>query len=155
LTGCLKESLLNTYLIKMNRTILVNETDNDILEIVTLILANQGFVVKPLMAEEAALTIIAEVKPCAILLDVIRVTEEGTRLCRQIRRNKGTMHIPIVVLSTQPKATALKDIYADEVLLKPFDVNNLIAVVENASRKLVDTNAIAEGRKGTLSNMVC
>jgi DNA-binding response OmpR family regulator len=139
----------------MNRTILVNEPDNDILEIVTLILANEGFVVKPLMSEEAALNTIAEVKPCAILLDIVRVTEEGTRLCRKIRKSKGTMHIPIVVLSTQEKANILKDNYADEVLLKPFDLNNLIAVVEKASNKFVDTDAMPEGRKEILSNMLC
>jgi DNA-binding response OmpR family regulator len=119
----------------MSRTILVSETDEDILEIVTFILANQGYNVKPLKSEEAALQTIVEVKPCAIILDVIRVSEEGTKLCREIKRTKGTMHIPVIVLSTQAKAKILKDSYADEVLLKPFDINEFIAAVEKASTR--------------------
>jgi DNA-binding response OmpR family regulator len=120
----------------MSRTILVRETDENILEVVTFILAEQGFTVKALKSEQGAIQTILDTKPCLVILDVVRVTYEGTRLCQLIRKTKGTMHIPLIVLSTQEKAKTLKGDYADQVLLKPFDINEFIGIVQNASAKL-------------------
>jgi two-component system phosphate regulon response regulator PhoB len=119
----------------MNNTILICETDKVILEIVTFILSEQGFIIKPLLSEQSVVQTILDIRPCAILLDVVRMTQEGTHLCRQIKNTKRMMHIPLIVLSTQAKAMTLKGRYADEVLMKPFDIYELIAVVEKASRK--------------------
>jgi two-component system phosphate regulon response regulator PhoB len=120
----------------MNNTILICETDKVILEIVTFILSEQGFTVKSLLSEQRVVQTILDVRPCAILLDVVRMTQEGTHLCRQIKNVKRMMHIPLIVLSTQAKAMTLKGRYADEVLLKPFDIYELITIVEKASGRL-------------------
>jgi DNA-binding response OmpR family regulator len=114
----------------MNRTILVIEKDESILELVTFILKGQGFTVISLESEQDAIQTIREVNPCAVILDIIRVTEEGTELCRQIRNAKDIQDIPIIVLSTHPKADIVKDICADEVVLKPFDIDEVVAAVE-------------------------
>lgn len=120
----------------MNSTILISETDKDILELITFILAEQGFAVKPFASEQSAVQTILDVNPCAILVDVLRMTEEGTKLCRQIRNTKHMMHIPLIVLSTQRNAMTLKGRYADEVLMKPFNIEELIAIVEKTTGQL-------------------
>lgn len=114
----------------MNRTILVIEQDENIQEIVAIILADQGFTVKLIKPSKGALKTIQEVKPCAILLDIIQVTEDGTELCRMIRETEELKQIPIIVLSTHPHAETVKDVCADEVVLKPFNIDELIAAVE-------------------------
>lgn len=114
----------------MNKTILVIEKDEDLQELVSLILGNQGFTVKVIKPSADALRIIREVQPCAIILDIIRVTEEGTKLCRLLKETQDLHDIPLIVVSTHPKASAVKDICADEVLSKPFDIDELVAAVE-------------------------
>lgn len=114
----------------MSRTIVVIEKDENILDIVSIVLTTQGFTVKGLKSEHGALQTILEVNPCAIILDIIKVTDDGTELCRLIRNTKRIKDIPIIVLSTHPGADAVKDVCADEVLLKPFDIDELVAAVE-------------------------
>jgi len=114
----------------MDRTILVIENDPDIQEIVCIILRDQGFAVEFLEFEKGALQRILDLKPVVIILDIIQVTREGTELCRLIKKTKEIMHIPIIVLSTHPKANTIKDICADEVVSKPFDIDELIVAVE-------------------------
>ena len=112
----------------MNRNIVVIEKDDSILDALTIILTNQGFNVKSSMSDEDALQTILNVKPCCTLIDIVRVSQDGTGLCRQLRKANAT--VPIIALSTQADAVTLKGIWADEVLLKPFDIDELIAAVE-------------------------
>jgi two-component system phosphate regulon response regulator PhoB len=120
----------------MNSTILISETDEDIRGLVTFILEQQGFAVEPLMSEKNAVQTIRDLSPCAILLDVVRMNQEGTNLCRQIKETEGMMDIPVIVLSTQAEAMTLKGSYADEVILKPFDIDDLIDVVKKTTGQL-------------------
>jgi len=114
----------------MNKTILVIEKDEALQELVSLILGNQGFTVKVIKPSADTLKTIRQVQPCAIILDIIRVTEEGTKLCRVLKETQDLRDIPLIVLSTHPNANVVKDICADEVLSKPFDIDELVAAVE-------------------------
>jgi DNA-binding response OmpR family regulator len=114
----------------MSRTIVVIEKDENILEIVSIVLTSQGFVVKGLKSEHDAVQTILDLNPCAIILDIIKVTEDGTELCRLIRNTEEIKDIPIIVLSTHPNAASVKDVCADEVVFKPFDIDELVAAVE-------------------------
>ncbi len=114
----------------MKKTIFVVENDTHILEIVTYILSERGYRVVPFQTEDGVFDRIAEDKPDAVLLDIIKPTEIGTELCRAIKEAETTRHIPVIILSTHPKAAVVKEICADEVLAKPFDVDELIAAVD-------------------------
>ena len=114
----------------MNKRILVLERDRDILEIVTVILNERGCTVLPFQTEEGVYDKILELMPDAILLDIVKLSEFGTKLCRTLKEAEKTKNIPVIVLSTHPKAVEVKKICADEVLSKPFDLNKLVAVIE-------------------------
>jgi response regulator RpfG family c-di-GMP phosphodiesterase len=60
----------------------------------------------------------------------IHPTAEGTAVCEAIKATDDTSNIPVIVLSTHPKAEIVKEICADEVVNKPFDVSFLISVIE-------------------------
>jgi DNA-binding response OmpR family regulator len=115
----------------MNRTVLVIDKDESIREIVSIILTEQGFTVRALENELNALQMILEVMPCAIILDIIKVTEDGTELCRLIKQHELIREIPVIILSTHPKAASVKEICADEVVPKPFDIDQLIEALKN------------------------
>jgi DNA-binding response OmpR family regulator len=114
----------------MNRTLVLIEKNASIHEILKFILMDEGFTVKSLKSQDGALQTVIDVEPCCVLIDIVMVTEVGTKLCRQINSDLRTSHIPVIALSTQTEANSLKGVWADEVVLKPFDIDDVIAAVE-------------------------
>ncbi|MGN7205208.1 response regulator [Pedobacter sp. SAFR-022] len=113
----------------MKGTIFVVEKDPSLLELLTLLLEEKGLRVLTASPFEDTLSAILKARPDVIILDVIRVTEEGTALCVQLNQQEATKDIPVIVLSTHPKAAQVKDVCADEVILKPFDIDELFEAV--------------------------
>jgi len=112
------------------KRILVVENNKDILGLISIILDGAGYEYCLLPNELNIFNRIVEFNPNAILLDIIRPTIEGTELCRLIKEAETTKHIPIIVLSTHPKVENVKDICADEVVEKPFDIDDLLGTIE-------------------------
>lgn len=53
-------------------------------------------------------------------------------MCNTIKATEELSHIPIIVLSTHPKIDVLKQWRADDVIEKPFDIEKLISIIEEA-----------------------
>jgi response regulator RpfG family c-di-GMP phosphodiesterase len=85
-------------------------------------------------AEDApsALAAIQRKRPDAIVLDVNLPGMDGIALCRQLKRDRSTKAIPIVVLSGSDGGTAeaAQEAGADSFLRKPFSPLELLAIVE-------------------------
>ena len=114
----------------MKKKILVVERDKDILEIVTYILNERGYDVLSSQSEEGIFNQIIEFNPDVILLDIIQPSTQGTELCRKIKAAEKIKHIPVVVLSTHTKAQTIKEVCADDILQKPFDISELVDILE-------------------------
>src|SRR5690554_1339428 len=99
----------------MKKRVLVIERDRDIREVVTLILTEQGFEVTELDSEADALETIINMQPDCVILDLQNPTEEGAKLCMEINQNPETKDIPVIALSTHPRAIELKGTCANEV----------------------------------------
>jgi len=112
------------------KRVLVLEKNKDISELINLVLTDEGYQVEVLFSIEAIFEHIKFFQPDIILLDIISPTAEGTALCEAIKAAEDTKHIPVVVLSTHPKASVIKEICADEVIPKPFDIGNLVMIIE-------------------------
>lgn len=112
------------------KKILVLEKDEDILQIIGHILTDEGYDVKLLRSEKGMIDVIEEYRPDAILLDIIKPSDEGTELCRTIKESDALNHIPVIVLSTHSKVETVKEICADEVIKKPFDVDFLVGTIQ-------------------------
>lgn len=115
----------------MKKTVLIIERDRDIREVVTLILTDQGMNVIELDSEADALESIIKMQPDCVILDLQNPTEEGAKLCMEINQHPETKDIPVIALSTHPRAVELKGTCANEVLGKPFDIDALIEIVES------------------------
>jgi DNA-binding response OmpR family regulator len=114
----------------MKKKILVVDRDKDILEIITYVLTDRGYEVISSRTEDGMLSQILNINPDAVLLDIIKPSIEGTELCRAIKGNNATKNIPVIVLSTHQKAAAVKEICADEIVAKPFDISELVETLE-------------------------
>jgi len=113
----------------MNKKILVLEKNRDILELINIVLTNEGYCVDLLSSEKEIFEHIRNFQPDAILLDIISPTEEGTALCKTIKAAEDSSHIPVIVLSTHPRPEIVKEICADEVVAKPFDISFLLSTI--------------------------
>ena len=114
----------------MKKKILVVENDKDILDIISFILTEEGYDPILCATETGVIQMIDQIMPDMIILDIIKPTALGTELCRAIKASKTTGHIPVIVLSTHPGIGHVKEVCADEVLKKPFDVPVLLDVVK-------------------------
>ena len=113
----------------MKKKVLVVENDPDILEIISYVLKDDGYEPILCLTEKGIFDVIREKNPDVILLDVIKPTDQGTILCREIKAAETSKHIPVIVLSTHSQIEDVKEICADDVIKKPFDISYLLGVV--------------------------
>ncbi len=110
---------------------MIVEKDRDILHVLTHIFEEAGYDVSGYESETGILEKIVKEKPGAIVLDIIQPTPESTNLCREIKDKPETRDIPIIALSTHIQFHKIKEICADKVLGKPFDISDVIDAVES------------------------
>lgn len=111
--------------------ILVIDDDTDILSVMEILLTMKGFEVEVTAKGDNAFPKIETFKPDLILLDVLISGHDGRTICRKIKANKDTRHIPIIMFSAHPGAAAtIAEYGADDFIAKPFDVTNLLQKVK-------------------------
>lgn len=114
----------------MGKKVLVIERDEDILHVIEKILSDQNFEVIASRIEVDMIDKIIQIKPHAILLDIISPTVAGTKLCKEIKASPRIKHIPVIVLSTHFDVNSFRKDCADTVISKPFDMDDLIETVK-------------------------
>lgn len=83
---------------------------------------------------EEALEKMAHQIPDMLISDLMMPNMDGNTFIQNLKKNEEYGHIPIVVLSAKSQTESRIDLYkigADNYLMKPFDIAELSAVVEN------------------------
>ncbi len=113
----------------MRKKILIIDDDQDILELIEFILKEKGFeVIASLSAR--ILNDLLEIKPDLILLDDWLEDSLGHELCRNIKTNPKTKHIPVIIISAaMGLAQISKECFADSYIEKPFDIDHLASKI--------------------------
>lgn len=110
--------------------ILVVDDDVDILSVMEVLLTMKGFEVEVTSKGENTVPKINSFKPDLILLDVLISGHDGRIICKQLKSNKDTQHIPVIMFSAHPGAAAtITDYGANDFIAKPFDVSHLLKKV--------------------------
>ncbi len=113
----------------MGKKILVVDDDEGIAEVVQIVLEGEGYLVSTNMDGEG-LHLLKEDVPDLILLDVLLAGVDGRDICRSLKSDPVTQHIPVIMLSAHSDASRVADTSgADDFLEKPFDVDVLIDIV--------------------------
>jgi len=115
----------------MAKRILLIDDDEDIRDVIMLLLEGAGYSVVALGTAQDIVTLVKEVEPDVVLLDVIIGNLDGRILCKQLKSNKLTSHIPIIMISAiSDLYNAIPDACANDVISKPFSNSTLINRVE-------------------------
>lgn len=115
------------------KKILVVDDEEDLSMIMAGVLEHAGFEVLTAVNGQLGLQMAQEHVPDLIFLDVMMPVMDGYQMCRFLKFDEELKHIPIVIVTArqgaEDKKTAL-DVGADDVIVKPFDPPDLVAMVK-------------------------
>ena len=107
--------------------ILLVDDDPDVRTVMGVMLSKEGYDVQTASKREEALEILEKWKPAVILLDVLLSGTDGRELCREIKSNEETRHIPVIMLSGHPGAAQQFENYgANDFIAKPIQSASLL-----------------------------
>lgn len=70
--------------------------------------------------------------PDVIILDMLLTGKDGRDICKNLKINASTQHIPVVMISAYPYAEEMcKAAGADDFLIKPFGIDELTALLKS------------------------
>lgn len=122
-------------------TILVVDDEEDIIELVELNLAREGYRVVGCTTGEKALEIARSKLPSLIVLDLMLPGMDGLEVCRRLKSSPKTGHIPIVMLTAKAEETDIimgLELGADDYVTKPFSGKVLAARVRRLLRRAAE-----------------
>jgi DNA-binding response OmpR family regulator len=122
-------------------TVLVIEDDRDIAQLLSTAMAMERLM--PIAAYDGA-TGLREARrllPDLILLDLMLPSLDGWEICRTLRADAKTRHIPIIMVSArddeEDRVLGL-DIGADDYITKPFSTREVVSRVRSVLRRRVN-----------------
>ena len=124
----------------MLQNILIVEDDADIAESLQYNFKREGFRVNIAESAEKGLRLALDEKqtPSLVILDLMLPGMSGMELCRRLRREQLTETVPIIMLTAKAAETdkiAGLEIGADDYIVKPFSVKEVIARVRAVLRR--------------------
>ena len=114
--------------------ILLVEDDKAIVSNLTEFLNNEGYIVKSVSGQTAAMKLLAEEKVDLVLLDVSLAEGNGFAACKAI---KAEYDIPVIVLTASGDEYSTVtgfDLGADDYIPKPFRPRELVSRIKNVLR---------------------
>ncbi|HET7566642.1 MAG TPA: response regulator transcription factor [Gaiellaceae bacterium] len=116
--------------------VLVVDDEPQILRALRTSLRGAGYEVETVDTAEGALTALAANPPDAVILDLVLPDGRGTDVCRELRT---WSEIPVIVLSVvgeEAEKVAALDAGADDYVTKPFGIEELLARLRAAMRRV-------------------
>ena len=112
---------------KEKSLILVLDDDPDICIMIKMVLDYYGYDAMDAENEENARKIISSNHVDLLIMDMLLSGVDGTDICRQLKQDKETSSIPILMFSAHPtaKETCLAA-GADDFISKPFEMNDMM-----------------------------
>ncbi|MGF7040333.1 response regulator [Mucilaginibacter lappiensis] len=110
-------------------TIIIQDTEKDILDILTTALELENFKVFTVMDDETNLLgMIAKFRPHVVILDYRLEGTDCIRICREIKARHA--HLPVVAMSCNSNINEVYDREGfDDYIEKPFDLDHLYEVL--------------------------
>ena len=119
--------------------LLLVEDDPALSELLEYRFANEGYDVRTTADGDEALLMASEETPDLVILDWMIEGTSGIEVCRRLRRDKETAHVPIIMLTareTEDDRVRGLDTGADDYLTKPFSPRELLARVAAVMRRI-------------------
>jgi two-component system alkaline phosphatase synthesis response regulator PhoP len=130
----------------MNRLFVVEDND-DIRELVVYALTSAGFEARGFQDGAEMFAALGQDSPNLILLDIMLPGEDGLALLRRLRSGAKTGQIPVILLTAKvaehDRVRGL-DLGADDYIIKPFSVLEVISRVRAVLRRSSPRDAEAD-----------
>ena len=121
----------------MKKNILVVDDEKDIIDLLSYNLSKEGFTVITARNGKEALEKVKQ-KPDLILLDVMMPEMNGLQVIQELKKNKTTSSIPILLLTakgTETDEIVGLEIGADDYIIKPVKIGKIVARVHAILRR--------------------
>jgi two-component system, OmpR family, KDP operon response regulator KdpE len=122
--------------------ILVVDDEPQIRRVLRTTLSTQGYVITEAKTGEEALESIRKERPDLILLDVNMPGMGGIETCREIRRGSDAAIIMLTVRNAERDKVAALDAGADDYVVKPFGIEELLARIRAALRRYSPSDGV-------------
>ncbi|MBN1288527.1 MAG: response regulator [Actinobacteria bacterium] len=116
-------------------TVLVIDDDPTILNVIRMILETNSYRVQEALSGEGGFTAAKEVRPDAILLDIMMPDLDGFELCRRLKLDEECRDIPVIFVTAKTAPEHLRkglSLGASGFVTKPFTVRKLVGEVAAA-----------------------
>ena len=115
--------------------LMIVEDDVDISNMLRIYFMGLGYNVDTALRGRDALEKVRHTMPHLIVLDIMLPDIDGYEVCRNLRTNTRTSHIPVIFLTQKDeRSDKLRglELGADDYITKPFDIEELKLKVQNA-----------------------
>ncbi|HET8924904.1 MAG TPA: response regulator transcription factor [Candidatus Acidoferrum sp.] len=123
-------------------TILVVDDEPQIRRVLRSTLSIKGYVILEAKSGEEAIELARKEKPDLILLDVNMPGMGGIEACREIRRSSEAPIIMLTVRNAERDKVLALDAGADDYVVKPFGIEELLARIRAALRRYAAEDAL-------------
>lgn len=118
------------------RRVLVVEDDDSIRDFITLALSDHGYEVTTAADGAVALEKLATFQPDLILLDMRMPAMDGWAFSRLYRASRSPRAPVVVITAARDAGASAAEIQADGFLAKPFELQDLLALVDRLLGKV-------------------
>jgi two-component system, OmpR family, alkaline phosphatase synthesis response regulator PhoP len=128
--------------------ILVVDDEEDLLELVNYNLSKEGYRVRCVASGEEALAEARQTLPDLIVLDLLLPMVDGLEVCRRLKSDSRTQHIPIIMLTAKSEESDMVaglELGADDYVTKPFSPRILLARIKAILRRKGKEGSDEEG----------
>ena len=122
-------------------TIFIIEDEKNIVELVTFSLQKEGFRVASSHSGDEGLQMVRQKKPDLIILDLMLPKLDGLEICKILKNNDSTSHIPIIMMTAKSEEADRilgLEIGADDYVTKPFSPREMVARVKAVLRRVLE-----------------
>ena len=129
----------------MGKRIVVVEDDEKIVTMIMTSLGREGFNIKSASDGISGLNMVKKEIPDLLILDLMLPGLDGFDVCREIRMDRRTAQIPIIILTCKSEEIDRilgLELGADDYITKPFSPRELMARVKAVLRRLDQSTEI-------------
>ncbi len=115
------------------KKILIVEDEESLLKLESILLTSKGYLVEGVADGKAALEVLKEMKPDLVLLDIMLPEIDGFEVCRRIKEDAETRHIPVIMLTAKKSREDMargEQVGADWYITKPFKSAMVIETIQ-------------------------
>lgn len=129
--------------------VLIVEDEEDISSLLRLNLEADGFSVDILNSGDTVCSHVEKHPPDIILLDVMIPKKDGFEVCKELKNNSKTSHIPVIFLTAKAlehNVISGLEIGADDYISKPFSISVLISRIKAVLRRFDSSSTTNENK---------